>query len=677
MTRLRHSLYQGAGEGMLRAAVHLTGPDLPPWPGPAAPLERWRPWLAAAWADDAFRQAVSNASPDLDSQVQAILDGRLGKARRARRAALATARYAIRYARRSTPFGLFAGVALVEFGDVAEVCFGEQHQAVARPDPAALDRAISRWETDGERVADVDLCVNNLARQRAGRVYVPSEGASEFSLALTPAVALVLDAARVPIRYSVLADKLAAEFPGTSERHRAGLLSELLRVRLLRSSLRAPATVVDPADILPAALQDTGNKTAALDLRMDATVRLPQAVVTEAETAATVLTRLAMYPTGTPAWRRYIERFADRYGEGVEVPLELVTDTAKGLGFPEGFGQVSEPPRPMTRRDRLLLELAGTAAVTGNRSMALSGAMIERLEAAAGKRTVTPPHLELSVQVQADSTRTLERGEFRLRVSTVSRAVGSMTGRFWHLFPQAATTYAHLPTLEPGAEPIQLSFHASRVSADLLTRAPQVLPRLISVGEFRHREKGVLFPSDLAVGLRSGRLYLAEATTGTHVEVLAPTAINFLWNNYTPPLARFLAEISRAAAPQVTWFDWGAAWTLPFTPALHHRRSILVPARWKLQARELPARTATLDEWAEHLHAWMGRFRVPDRVLLAEDDQQLPLDLRQDMHLDLLRTHLAASPTGVAVLHDAPPPDADGWIGGRAHSLVVPLRARS
>jgi class I lanthipeptide synthase len=187
----------------------------------------------------------------------------------------------------------------------------------------------------------------------------------------------------------------------------------------------------------------------------------------------------------------------------------------------------------------------------------------------------------------------------------------------------------------------------------------------------------VLFPSDLAVGIRGGRLYLAEAATGTHLELLAPTAINFLWNNYTPPLARFLAEISRASAPQVTWFDWGAGWTLPFTPALHYRRSILVPARWKLRAQDLPDRTAPLDEWAGKLHAWMVRFGVPERVLLAEDDQQLPLDLRQDMHLDLLRTHLAASPTGVAVLHDAPPPDADGWIGGRAHSIVVPLRARS
>lgn len=460
----------------------------------------------------------------------------------------------------------------------------------------ALDAAISDWEADAERMADVEVCVNNLARQRGGRVYVPSEGASEFSLALTPAVALVMDTARSPIRYSALADKLAAEFPNTAPHHRVRLLAQLLRVRLLRSSLRAPATIVAPTDSLPPALREDARKnSAAPDLRLDAAVRLPQTVLTEAETAATVLTRLATHPTGTPVWRRYAERFAECFGEGVEVPLELVTDPERGLGFPEGFGQVSEPPRPMARRDRLLLELAGTAAVEGNSSVALTGAMIEELEAAAGKSTVTAPHLELGVRVHARSTRALDRGNFRLQVSTVSRAAGSMTGRFWHLFPETGASYVDLPTVEPGAELAQLSFHAGRVPADLLTRAPHVLPRLVSVGEFRYRTKEVLFPSDLAVGIRDGRLYLTEAATGTHLELLAPTALNFLWNNYTPPLARFLAEISRAVAPQVTWFDWGAAWTLPFTPALHYRRSILVSARWKVRARDLPDRTATLD----------------------------------------------------------------------------------
>ncbi len=679
MTRVRHSLYEGAGQAMLRAAVHLTGPAMPSWPGGSASLEDWRAWLDAVWGDGGFRQAVTSASPDLADRVQAILGGRSPKLRRVRRTALATARYAIRYARRSTPYGLFAGVALVEFGDTAALRFGDQHQSVTRPDPAALDEAVSEWESDSALLGDVEVCVNNLARRRGGHIYVPSEGDAEYRLALSsPALRFVLDAARFPIRYSLLTEKFAAEFPAVSDHARTKLFGELLRVRLLRSSLRAPATVIDPAEALPAALRaQVRDRPPATDLRLNAMVRLPHEVLIEAGTAATVLARLATHPNGTPVWRRWVERFTERYGENTAVPVEVVTDPDRGVGFPDGFVKTVEPPRPMSRRDRMLLELAGTAAVEGTRSVALTGAMIEEFEAAREKPSLIAPHLELAAQVEARSIQDLDQGNFRLRVVTVSRSAGSMTGRFWHLFPDTGATYTDLPTLEPSAELAQLSFHAGRVPADLLTRAPRVLPRLVSVGEFCRPGDGVLFPSDLAVSVRDGHPHLMEIATGTHLELLAPTAINFLWNNYTPPMARFLGEISRATAPQVTWFDWGAAWTLPFTPALTYRRSILATARWKVRTRDLPRPTASLEEWSDQLHAWRRRFRVPERVLLVEDDQQLLLDLAQDVHCDLLRAHLDASPIGVATLHEAPPPDADGWIDGRAHSLVFPLAARS
>ncbi len=675
MTRSRRRLYRCAGAGMLRAALHPSAPDLPAWPGPGSSTEKWRSWLSSVWADDAFRQTVTSASPELARQVRAILEGRSLNPRRARRAALAIARYTIRYAHRSTPFGLFAGVSRVEFGEPSVVRFGDGHKVVTRPDPASLHSAISMLEADCALMADVEVCVNNLARVRGGRVFIPSYGASEFSLVLTSAVALVLKAARSPVHHSALMGKLAAEFPQVGEACQAAFLSELLRTRLLRSALRAAATVADPVAALPAEiLAACEQRSAAVDVRLDAEVRLPETVAVEMETAATALARLAPFPAGTPAWRRYIRRFADRFGEGAEVGLKQLTNPDDGLGLPDGFGSVSEPPRPMSRRDRLLLELAGSAAVLGSRTVILSEATIEELQAAAGEPpAVLAPHFELCAQIQARSLPAIEAGDFRVRVQTVSRAAGTMTGRFWYLFPEAITEHVSLPGVDPRAELMQLSFHPSRISADLLTRAPQILPGLVSVGEFRGSDENVLTPSDLVVGLRNGHLYLAVAASGKRVELLAPTAINFVWNNLTPPLVRFLAEISRAATPQVTWFDWGAAWTLPFTPALHYRRSVLVAARWQLRARMLPCRAAPLSYWAEQLHAWRSRARVPDRVLLAMDDQQLLLDLRQDMDMDLLRAHLGSSP--VAVLYDAPAPDADGWTGSRSHSIVVPLRS--
>src|SRR5258708_23000962 len=93
--------------------------------------------------------------------------------------------------------------------------------------------------------------MNNLATVRDGRVRVPAEGASELSLKLTPAVALVREAARSPVRCSALAGKLAAEFPQAGEDRCAALVAELLQARVLRAALRTPATVTDPASVPP------------------------------------------------------------------------------------------------------------------------------------------------------------------------------------------------------------------------------------------------------------------------------------------------------------------------------------------------------------------------------------------------------------------------------------------
>src|SRR5258708_34272251 len=197
-------------------------------------------------------------------------------------------------------------------------------------------------------------------------------------------------------------------------------------------------------------------------MRLDARVRLPDAVAPEAETAATVLSRLAPHPFGTPVWQRYIVRFAARWGDGGEVSLEQLTSPATGLGLPDGFGTASEPPRTMTLRDRRLLELAGTAALEDRQSVGLTDDMVTGLEAAAGgPARALAPHFEVCAQVQASSLDALAKGSFRLRVHTVSRAAGTMTGRLWHILPEAAEGIAGLRTVGPGAELAQLSFHPS------------------------------------------------------------------------------------------------------------------------------------------------------------------------------------------------------------------------
>ncbi|MGH3834042.1 MAG: lantibiotic dehydratase, partial [Pseudonocardiaceae bacterium] len=360
------------------------------------------------------------------------------------------------------------------------------------------------------------------------------------------------------------------------------------------------------------------------------------------------------------------------------VPVAELTDPVMGLGYPAGYpGSGPERPASRTVRDERLLAYAQLAALDGATEVVLTEAMVHELEPGDDMAPIRiPPHLEVCVQLHATSTDALTLGEFTARVLGVSRAVGTMTGRFLHLLDAAdqarmAEVYAGLPTVDGAGVAVQLSFPPLRTCADHVTRAQRILPSVISLGEYPDPAVDLIPLGDLVVGCGNDRLYLASLATGRVLEAMVPTSLNYRTEAHTPPLARFLAEIARSGAAQVTGFDWGTAAVLPFLPALRYGRTVLIPARWKLTAAELPSAAESAAQWSQRLHTWRRRWRVPARVLLAEGDQQLLLDLDKDVPLDLLRTHIDRA--GRAVLIEAASPEDYGWIDGRAHSLVLPL----
>ncbi|MGX8910282.1 lantibiotic dehydratase [Streptomyces netropsis] len=89
----------------------------------------------------------------------------------------------------------------------------------------------------------------------------------------------------------------------------------------------------------------------------------------------------------------------------------------------------------------------------------------------------------------------------------------------------------------------------------------------------------------------------------------------------------------------MTGFDWGAARTMPFLPRLCYGRTVLSPARWRLEPAELPSRSRPWAECDEAFAAWRARRGVPGQVSLTEGDRLLALDLEEANHRVLLRAH--------------------------------------
>ncbi|MGW0822527.1 lantibiotic dehydratase [Streptomyces sp. NPDC002845] len=733
-------LYRCAGIGLLRSSAHAEA-ELPDWPEVPVDsrehAEAWTAWLGEAWKPGTVRDAIEQASPDLARQVGAVLTAGARDVRQVRRTSVSVARYVQRMRGRSTPFGLFAGVSAVAFGSETAVRFGTDHRAVAMADASWLVRVVAELESCRDLLVRLPVMVNTAVFVRGDRLVVPhpprphgetGPALAEVSVRHTQAVRTAVAQAQAPIRFDALADKLATEFPTTPAPTIERMLVALVKQHVLITSLQAHSGIgdafghvleqleiagadgivevaplvsklretrmlldlhnggdaaMDARTIRAAAIRNMTilapdvRRPLAVDLLVDCSLTLPCEVAKEAETAASVLTRLSLYPFGTPAWADYFTRFFARYGVGSPVPLLDLVDPDVGLGLPAGYlGGEPEPREPLSARHRRLLAMAQGAALDGRREIELDERLVSELAMADQDRVQVPPHMELCFQLTAPSPAALNRGDLELWVVSASRAAGTMSGRFLGLLKrpdreQIATVFDQLTVADPEALPVQVSFPPLEPTNAHVARAPDMLSDLISVGEHRAPDSRVIPLQDLAVQCTKDRLFLVSLSRGRR---LSPTMLHALdLRAHTPPLVRFLVEVARAQHAVVTGFDWGPALHLPYLPRLRYGRTVLAPARWRLEATDLPGSDASWDEWSEAVVEWRERRRLASTVFLAEGDHRLKLDLDQTAHLVLLRAHQVNA--GSAILIEAPTDPAQGWFGGRPHEIVTTMTA--
>lgn len=618
----------------------------------------------------------------------------------------------------------------------AAAVWGEQHRAVAQPSAGWLAELIAELEAHPGVLDRLQVVVNSTMVMRDDRVIVPHQphlderrGAvpTEVAIRMSPAVRLVIAAAQRPIAVADVVAKLHAEAPAVPVARITAMLAALVARRALITNLHAPSTettplayllrVLDAAGVVDVAgmaklvrsmrevaeLVDAHNTTVAdeqaaarerlaeqmrtvvrsrqhplaLDLRLDARVVLPCRVAADVEQAALVLARLSEYPYGAPAWRNYHRAFYERYGIGALVPLLEVVDPDSGIGLPAGYpGTLLDPPRPSVgARDELLLSLAQAAALDGRREVVVDKALLAALDTGPTPPRL-PSHLELAVRVNAVDRQALQQGRYTVEVVQVSRNAGGLVGRFLSGLDaddaeRHVAALAALPGPDTESVLVQASFPPLDPATAHVARAPHVLPVLLTLAEHRAAGGRTISVHDIAVGCDGSRLYLAVPAWGRRIEVSALHSLNL--RTHTPPLARFLIELTRAQCALLTGLRWGAATKLPYRPRVRHGRVILAPATWRLPAVDLPGSHAPAGQWDDELAAWRARRRMPAQVRLVVDGKRLALDLDQPGHRVLLRRHLRLAAD--ATLTEVVDPLGSGWCAGRPHEVIVPLRA--
>ncbi|WP_120319042.1 lantibiotic dehydratase [Catellatospora citrea] len=656
------------GAALIRVAAYPSGLALPAWPDLTCDQpEQWQEWLCTVWALPEFATAVTSAAPALAEQIVRAFNSPPLPTRKLRRLVEALLRYLLRWTTRATPFGRFAGVAPVGFGPRTQVRWGEAHRPTIRPGGEFVAERTARAEHDLAMLRGVAVVTNSLGYRR-GRFWVlpcartDGDRRWDLTIRLTRPAEAAIQAAVTPIRFADLAASIAGAATvdvGVAER----LLASMVQSRVLVSALRPAMTVTDPQSHLAenVTMPEAGDQ-AGVDLRVDTSVTLPPAVLSEASQAASALIAVA---THFPGWVEYHHAFIQRWGPAAAVPLRDVLDA---LGFPAGYRRSTRRvPVTFDARDRALLQVAQRAALNGCAEVVLDDELIDRLRGDHERPPV--PHTELRFTLAAATARDLDRGAFTLTVVSGSRHAGVASARFLHLFTPDELApfqkvYQSLPTVSAAADKVQLSGPPLDAHLDTLTWVPELLP-VLPVGDFHPAPRFTV--ADLAVAGDGRRLWLVSQATGRPVEPLLLNSV--LLPGLQQPLMRFLTEIWSAWNAPCSRFDWGHATDLPFLPRIRRGRAILHPARWTIDRSALPAPGTAWPQWREAWQRYRDHYRLPREILVGGDGAGLRLDLDNDTHLTVLRRHVNRHDR--TVVFEAPA--TAGWIDDRPAELLLTL----
>ena len=689
-----------------------------------------RTWLKKLWARDDIRAALTLASPELCERIAELLTGSPQPDRHEdlRRVIQRAASYLVRWHRRVTPFGLFAGVLPAAIGPAAGG-IGSRHHVTARVDAewvAALTADLV--QLPGLRPG-LTVIASNLAFVRDDRLIAPAHAEPgpdtalrEISVRCTPAVRAAIEIAATPVRVGDLVAQLAARLPAAGHDAVRGLVDSFIDGGFLVTSLDPPATALDPLAWVIAALRRSGAQGAAalgsrlcaleqissqitasnqcgdsdqaarlrstaaaqmralapatrhplaVDVRLDGTVTVPATVLEEAARAADVLLRLTTRAFGSPAWLDYHTKFRDRYGPGAIIAVrDLVADS--GLGYPDGYlGTPRQRPlwRMLSDRDAALLALIQQATLARQEEICLTEPDITALTVGDQGVIVPPRRAEIGVSLHARSATAVDQGKFELRVIAVPAAPTTMAGRFAHLLTSAE--HGNLAAAfrdADGSMTVQLSFQPRRLRAGNVVRVRPLAARVLPLGEHPPDSVATVSLDDLAVTADASQMYLVHQPTGRRVEPVVPHALEL--TRLTPPLARFIAEVADARAAKLGPLDLGAARALPYVPRIRHQRIILSPARWLLAPGDLSTGREDPGTWDFQLARWQEKWLVPARVVVCDGERRLPLDLHHALDRTLLRRQLKQS-RRLELREDAPA-ESQGWLG-RPAELLIPL----
>ncbi|MGW7101538.1 lantibiotic dehydratase [Streptomyces sp. NPDC054838] len=428
------------------------------------------------------RPRVAQALHIASGSVTVGLD-RLGEApedsKRVRRTYSTLFRYLTRMSTRSTPYGLFSGVATGLFTDTADL--GMAADPVARTRTRAdlgwLLALLKKLENDPAVRPRLGVRVNSALYRAGGRGVLPGAdvyGEEDNRLAgfrITEPADLAMRIARRPgATYEDILDGIAATVPGATRDKAEAFLAQLWDLHALTSDLRP--SLVEPHPELELAERLTGldaaqdvlgglhtvrelaeridcargaapvsllreltahqksmapdyaRETYQLDTALAVTgTGLPEEIGAAAATTAEALLRMGSFPPRPQHIAEYHSAFLERFGVDSEIPLLQLLSPETGLDAPNSYSNpVRAFPLPPVGEDRAV-----------GKEMRLAALVTEAMRAGAYELEITDERLKQLSVWQAGEAQPRVRPAIDLYAQIAAKSPEALRGDDWRL----------------------------------------------------------------------------------------------------------------------------------------------------------------------------------------------------------------------------------------------------
>ncbi|TQK53514.1 thiopeptide-type bacteriocin biosynthesis protein [Brevibacillus sp. AG162] len=684
--------------------------------------------------DSLILEAISTASPSLYSSLLALEN--ISQEKKKKQIMMSYFRYLLRLTSRSTPFGMFSGVDVGEFGEHTNCTLDTLPVKRVRPDMGWLFSVISSIEKRVSVVNQLRVRRNHAVFRVGGRYTLTSfshygqknkndkNRTDSISIRATQAVDDAINKAKNPILVSELIAELQDSYPQVSKEKVQNLVIQLLEKELLISELRPPMNTTSPLNYVIECLDrvkgidteinqlreikrliDLYNNvplgeglniniklkkimknlksiepTIQVDVELNAkNKQINRRVAEEIARAAECLLKLSHFKRGTEYLEKFHMSFIDKYGINVEVPILEVLSEEIGLGSPYS-DQYKQNSNRKYQIHTILIEAVLRAIKNKEREIEITDEMLTQLTGGNLNYTNVSSSLEMYAEVLANSNEEIDKGNFLIVLNRYSgsQEIGRSFGRFLDILNHKVkddfrNLFMHQQQSDPDVVVVEASYLPPYGNTANVMLVPKLRDYEITMGTNPFEdEESVIFFEDLFVVATFERLYIKSRKLDKEVVFTSSHMMN---TTGTPTLYRFLRDIS--VVGQISWqpFEWGGLNTSPYLPRVRYGNTILSSARWIIETQFSKLNSKEKALWASDFRKWKEEWSVPRYVFMIDKDQRLLLDLTNPIHLEQLRIEL--NRLSKVEIEEMVGSFEDRWIKGKdGHhitELVVPL----